>query len=203
MYTKSQILKHTEHKVKELFRDTPVSAHNFDHISRVHGWAKIIATAEGADVFLCEMSAWLHDAGRTREIVPKENREHHELSYQLCREWFRNDPVYCGLSKKEKIIILYAVRYHWNNAADKYPEAIILRDADKLDGYGVIGIKRAMEFFGRDSEALEMSLRLQYMNAYWIRTKTARKIFETNKMMTPLEKEFIKILKREIKPVEL
>ena len=41
------------------------------------------------------------------------------------------------LKKAEKLVVLYAVRYHWNDAADKYKEAIILRDADKLDIYGV------------------------------------------------------------------
>lgn len=198
-----QILKYTSQKVRILFEQHPVSSHNFDHIAHVHKWAKQIAEAEGANVFLCEMSAWLHDIGRTKEIHPKDSREHHEFSYRLCQEWFKEDPFYLELSNAEKNIILYAVRYHWNNAADKYIEAIILRDADKLDGFGNRGIKRAKEFFGDNSEEYERSLCFQYMNAYWIRTRTARKIFEEDNMIGPLNKEFIRVLKSKIVPIEL
>lgn len=206
MYTKKQqkVIDFTENKVRKLFKDYRVAAHGFGHTSRVRNWAVKIAQAEKADVFICELAAWLHDIGRTKEKkrVPL-SAAHHELSYQMCQGWFRREPLFKLLTKQQKLAILYAVRYHWNDAADKYKVALILRDADKFDALGQIGVKRAIQFYQKHGVRLETDLRLKYYCYHWLRTKTAQKIAMKNKMTRPAEKFLISILKKQIKPVAL
>lgn len=206
MYTKQekQVIAYTRNKVRALFADYPVPAHGIDHVARVVAWAKIIATKEKVDVFVSEMSAWLHDIGRTLEGHTNLISEHHELSYDLCRKWFKEDVfLRDNLTKQQKLVILYSVRYHWNDAADKYPEAWILRDADKMDTFGTIGVKRACHFCIGDDKKLEFDLRGRYNNFYWLKTKTARKIVKEKKLLQPVEAFYVKRLKKSIKPVEL
>ena len=203
--TKTKIVKYTKEKVKDLFENYPVAAHGIDHITRVRDWTVQIAKQEKVDIFLSEMAAWLHDIGRTRENKRElHSTAHHELSYQMCREWFKTDPILKRISRKEKLILLYAVRYHWNNAADKYPEAVVLRDADKLDVFGNVGVQRAYQFWGKnDKDSLLRAFRIASGDALWFETKTARNIFDRKKLFAPMRKACAKLLKERILPVKL
>jgi uncharacterized protein len=205
MYTKKQteIIKYTKHKIREFMQVHPVAGHNADHAARVASWAAQIAKAEKANVFLCELAGWLHDAGRAREHEVGNTKRHHELSYEVCQDWFRNDSVLKQLSKKEKIILLYSVRYHWNNVADKYFEAIVLRDADKMDLFGKIGLDRNERYLQYDREKIMLHMRFRTDDMFWIRTKTARKLFKKYKMFDPIFKYTVKRLQEDIKPIEL
>src|SRR3989338_5687636 len=178
-YTKQQLqlLNHARKKVQALFKKYPVPAHGFEHSKRVAENAEKIARAEHArSVFLCELAGWLHDIGRTTEHYTKGNKKsHHELSYEMLREWLREDRAFDLLTKQEKLELLYAVRYHFNNFADKYDTAWILRDADKLDVFGKIGLKRTVEFYAGSDEKLNMGLRYAFEIAQVFRTKTAKK----------------------------
>lgn len=205
MYTVKQqeLIQHTRKKVVDYLDRNTAPGHGSDHATRVANWAVKIATAENRNVFLCEIAGWLHDVGRALEHASGNTKRHHELSYEICQDWFRNDPEFKKLTKKEKLILLYSVRYHWNNAADKYVEAIILRDADKLDLFGKIGIKRAEEFLNYDQDKINLSIRNKANDAFWIRTKTARKFFNKYKMFEPIYKYELKVLKSKIRPVEL
>jgi len=201
---KNKILRFAEKKVSAAFRVHNVPAHDLAHIKRVRNWAVKIARAEGADVFLCELAALLHDAGRSKEkTCSLVSHFHHEASYQICREWFKNEPVFHSLSKRQKSALLYAVRYHWNDAADKYKIAWILRDADKLELFGKIGLKRAEQFNRGDQKRFELDLRLRYYNYYWLRTKTAQKIAAKMEKDYPVARRLIPILKKQIRPVIL
>ncbi len=199
-----ELLGHVEQKIRKLFLENPVPAHGIEHISRVVEWARKIAPKEKAkSIFLCELAAWLHDIGRLREDNPGEDsRKHHELSYIMLQEWFREDKAFDILSKKEKLELLYAVRYHWNNMADKYDTAWILRDADKLDAFGKVGIERVKELFPKDEE-WNLYLRHIYEIFIHVRTKTAKKIIKDKKLMDAVEKEYKSYLKSKIEPVEL
>lgn len=199
------ILAHTRAKVRALFAAHPVKAHGFDHVFRVANWAVQIAKGEKASIFLCEMAGLLHDIGRTQEKGGPAitGATHHELSYKMLREWFLEDRFFDDLTKKEKIILLYSARYHWNNAADKYDVAWILRDADKMDGFGKIGLLRMREVYNNNVEAMDTALRLQFDAYFLLITKTARKIVEDKKMIEPTVGLYKKLLKARIKQVEL
>ncbi|MBI2037787.1 MAG: HD domain-containing protein [Candidatus Magasanikbacteria bacterium] len=205
MYTKEQkkLVSYVRVRVKELMNQYPAKAHGFDHAKRVAKWAVLIATAEHANIFLSEISAWLHDIGRVREEFFGHKKRHHELSYEMCREWFREDKRFDALSKEEKLQILYALRYHWNDMANDYAVAWILRDADKLDGFGKLGLKRSLDFFEGDEGKIEVDLRLRYHTLYNLRSRQAKKIVQEKNMLEPVEKYFKKWLKEKIEPVAL
>jgi len=205
MYSTEQkkLVKHIKTRVKNLFEEHPVKAHNFDHAERVRRWAVIIAKAEKVNIFLSELSALLHDIGRVSEHMLGNTKSHHELSYEWCQQWFREDREFDVLSKEEKLTILYALRYHWNDVADKYTVAWVLRDADKIDGFGKIGLNRTIECFGEDPKKLELDLRLRYHCLFELHTKTARKIVEKKKFFEPIHNYYNRFLKSKIKPVEL
>jgi len=198
-----EILKHTREKVKNLFANYPVPAHGIEHILRVVKWAKLIANNEKANKFLCEMSALLHDIGRTLE-KELEKTNHPELSYKLCQKWFDGDSVLKRLFKQEKIAILYAARYHGNDMANKYPCAYILRDADKLDLLGKIGLERGKLYWKNDLEGFENCLqRGAFCVPKFIKTKTAKEIVKRKNLIKPLVEYYKKLLKNKIKPIKL
>jgi uncharacterized protein len=203
--TKNQIIRYTKNKVKELFKNYPVPAHGFNHVKQVRDWAIKLARAEQANLFLCEMSAWLHDVGRTLEKERDgETSLHHELSYNICQEWFKKDSILKKLPQEDKIAILYSVRYHWNNAADKFASAIILRDADKLDLFGYRGLKRAKQYWGAgNTRALLKATRYVFSDAFFLHTKTARAICKKEKLVEPIKKFHLQLLKKQIKKVSL
>lgn len=205
MYTKLQkeIIAHTKQKVVDLFKKHPAKAHKFDHAKRVVGWAVKIAKAEKADVFLCEMSAWLHDVGHIYENGVGQSHIHHEYSYRMCRAWFKKDLILKKLSRLQKLTLLYAVRYHWNNAADKYEAAWILRDADKLDLFGRVGLKRISIALNYNREQVARALRFTFDYLYWFHTKTAKRFVKEQKLLEPLIHYYYSFLKSRIKPVKL
>ena len=206
-YNESQqkLLSHVKTKVKQVFAETPVPAHGFDHISRVVAWVRQIAPGEKAkQPFLCELAGWLHDIGRVKEKkLSGSDHVHHELSYQLLRQWFKEDRKFDLLSRSEKIELLYAVRYHWNCAARKYDTAWILRDADKLDGFGVAGVGRAREAFGYDEEAWNQNFRYQYSNYLQLETKYAILLVKRYNLLEPLYKAHNQYLRSKIEPIKL
>lgn len=198
-----KLIAHVRSRVKKLFKEYPVKAHGFDHAVRVSKWAVIIAKSERVDVFLPEVAALLHDIGRVPEELPGNTKRHYELSYEMCREWFREDKVFDVLSKKEKLSILYALRYHWNDAANKYKIAWVLRDADKLDALGSIGLKRSVDFWGEYKEKVIQDLRFKGDIVMNLRSKKAISIMKNKKLFEPIRHYFHNILRKQIEPVEL
>lgn len=196
------ILEYTRSKIENLFKNYSVPAHGLGHVLRVEKWAKIIANKEKSDSFLSQMAALFHDIGRIKEGKVG-NEKHHELSYLMCQKWFKEDEVLKKLSKDEKLEILYAVRYHWNDGADKYFSAVILRDADKLDALGKSGLQRALLFYENREQELLTHFRYVYGYGYELKTKTAQRIAKKNKMLETVLKFYYKILKNKIEAVEL
>lgn len=197
-----QLLTYTKAKVRALFKEHPAPAHEYDHADRVRKHGVVIAKAEKEQVWLAELIALLHDIGRTKEhFEPKQT--HHEWSYSMCQEWFREDFHFDVLSDEEKLCILYSVRNHWNSCADDYKQAIILRDADKLDGLGSVGLRR-IKMYNKGNELDQVNdMRLHYEMLYWLRTKKAQAIAKQFGGMTPIDREYARLLKKGIKKVSL
>ena len=131
------------------------------------------------------------------------DNNHTEFSYQVLREWFRNDKHFDILTRVQKLELLYSVRYHWNDEANKYDTAWILRDADKLDCYGAVGVKRLRDAFSDDEKGWNLAMRCMFANSLRMRSLTSRRIVQTRRLIKPLEKELKKFLKGKIEKVEL
>lgn len=197
-----EIFAYTYKKVKAWFKDRPSPGHDFGHAERVTHFSVRLARAEGGNIFLSALSGLLHDVGRA--IEPEfPQKTHHELSYDLCREWFRADPILNTLSRAEKLTILYAVRNHWNNFADGCWEAVILRDADKLDLFGPVFLTRAKQHHDSNWNKIQRDFRLIYDCWYWLRTKTAQKIAGGKNFIQWSDKFYAKLLRSKAKPVRL
>lgn len=202
--THKQLIEHAKQKVEAYFSDFTVPAHGFDHVMRVTVWAKRIAQEEQAThPALCELAGLLHDIGRVPEHFEGKKGGHHFLSYDLLRQWFREDTAFDVLSDDEKKELLYAVRYHWNDQANDYDTAWILRDADKLDAFGEIGLDRLKEHYGDGERRMLQELRFLFQMHHDFRTDTAKKIFEDEDLFAPLLNYNAEKMREAIEPIEL
>lgn len=202
----AEFLNHVRTKVAALFEASPVPAHNLDHAERVAENIIEIAKGEGyKDLFLAEITALVHDIGRVphHHDSAKQKTSHHELSYVMLQEWMNQDSAFDILTDEEKKMILYAVRYHWNNGADDYPLAWLLRDADKLDMLGEYGLERSKEYAGYDEEKFQFDIRMKYDSVYWVHTATARKIMKQRKLVETVDAFYLDYLKQKIEPIVL
>lgn len=200
MYTENQeqFVSLIRQRTQEWFHHFPVPAHNFDHANRVAKYAVRIASSEGGNIFLCEVSALLHDIGRVPEKYDKRSETHHELSYELLKQWFREDTLFDILSDQEKKEILYALRYHWCDGADDFDTAIILRDADKLDLLGQQGMERAFEWVQEIGGSIDEHVRGKFYCFYWLRKETSQRIAQEEKLMEPIDVYYKNYLKEKI-----
>ena len=108
MYTKKQqeIIDYARNKIISYMGESPVAGHDANHAIRVADWAIKIAKKEKGNIFLCELGGLLHDVGRVLEYMDTDNGfkiRHHELSYEICQDWFKNDEILSQLSKPEKL----------------------------------------------------------------------------------------------------
>ena len=110
-------------------------AHGWLHTNRVRHNILILAPAEGADPFLAELAALIHDVGRTQ---PGPENEHGARSAALAKPILASLP----LSGDQQQAVLYAAQWH-NSTRDDTRLLCVLRDADMLDGLGAVGVVRA------------------------------------------------------------
>lgn len=199
----AHIIVQVREKVHQFFDGMTVPAHGIEHVSRVAKYAKRIAAGENArSPFLCELAGLLHDIGRVPEHFDGKAGGHHNLSYELLQEWFR-DGFLPELTDDEKMELLYSVKYHWNNMANEYDTAWILRDADKLDTFGAFGLQRMLEYYGDDEAGINQDLRNHFDIYYWIKTDTAKQMMEEGDMLAPILDYYKEFIISKIEPVSL
>jgi HD superfamily phosphodiesterase len=146
---KGRVLGHVEGTARRVFAEMPLlPVHDILHVERVVRNTQLICEGEGVDPFLPTVCAWLHDIGRLQEIQAKGKGErvyHAEASAQQVPsilEQFRPD-----LGEAIEMIQDAVGRHSSKNADDDPLPAIILKDADRLDGIGAIGLPRVFAFY--------------------------------------------------------
>jgi uncharacterized protein len=105
-----------------------------------------IGEAEGADLEVLEIAAYLHDVGRSFEDMSKGAVCHGEKGAEIATKVLAGYPV----SDEQKANIIHCVRSH-RFRGDRQPETLeakVLFDADKLDAIGAVGIARTFLFAG-------------------------------------------------------
>lgn len=136
--SESQILAHVYEEVQQRFSGIDDLAHGWEHVQRVYQLALSIGEREGANRFIVGMAALMHDLGRT---APHENVEHHaDLSVRLATDLMN----FYAVSPETQQAILHAILAHSfsRGVPPQTLEAHVVRDADRLDGLGAIGIMR-------------------------------------------------------------
>lgn len=128
------------------------SAHDFDHILRVHAMAERIALAEGADVRVVRAAALLHDIARADEDNSSISIDHAELSADKAKTYLLEQ----GASAEFADRVADAIRAHRFRGTHRAEtlEAQVLFDADKLDAIGAIGVARAYAVAGSLNQKL-------------------------------------------------
>jgi uncharacterized protein len=134
----SQILLDTYAEVQRRFAHFNDPAHGWEHVERVYKLALHIAEQEGADPFIVGMAALMHDLGR---ISNSNSTKHHAaLSETAAAEILTIHQV----APETQEAILHAIAAHSfsRNIEARTLEARVVRDADRLDSLGAIGVLR-------------------------------------------------------------
>ena len=125
-------------EVEQRFTGIDDLAHGWEHVSRVYSLALALAERERGDHFIVGMAALLHDLGRT--ALHTETQHHADLSVSLAMTLMQTHSV----PQEQQDAILHAIIAHSfsRGVEPQTLEARIVRDADRLDGLGAIGILR-------------------------------------------------------------
>lgn len=150
MDTNHSILTHIAAKVKEILTNAE-AGHDWLHIERVwRNTLEILETESKADSIIVQLAALLHDVADAKfhngdeSIGPK-------VAMQLMSEIDIDHKV-----KQEVILIIDNLSYKGGFTKSGYHslELDIVRDADRLDAIGAIGIARAFNYGGYKNRRL-------------------------------------------------
>jgi len=153
------------------------SSHDFTHVARVLKYAEMLAKKEKADLEIVRYAALFHDYVREAEHEIK--GDHANLSAKAAEKIL---PRYVA---KEKIpAIVRAIRCHSRRSGvrPKAPEDKIIWDADKLDGFGSIGVIRYLIIGDHLGWTIKRGAKhaldelIDIYNNGFVYTKTAQKI---------------------------
>jgi len=136
------ISKTAEHVREELSGES--SGHDWFHVYRVWKLAEHIGKQEGADMFIVEMTALLHDLDDFK--ITGE----HSKDKKNATSWMENMQV--GADTQQKIIkIIQNMGFtdHIEGQKSLSKEGEVVQDADRLDALGAIGIGRAFAYGGK------------------------------------------------------
>ena len=122
--------------------DSDTSGHDWSHIERVVNATKTIANAEGADLFICEAAALLHDV-----IDDKIVKDPADALKELNKFLTSIEVTPEEIEAIESIITRMSFKNH-QEKQDLSLEGKVVQDADRLDAIGAIGIARVMCYSG-------------------------------------------------------
>jgi len=133
----SQVLSKVYKEMQQRYIGFDDLAHDWEHIKRVYQLALRIAEQENADAFIVGMAASMHDIGH---LSSDTSLHHADLSMSMAGELL----VAYDISAETREAILHAIAAHSFSLGIKPRtlEAKVVRDADRLDSLGAIGILR-------------------------------------------------------------
>ena len=141
MIEKNDILQKAEKLVYDKLH-TDTSGHDWWHVVRVRNLARELAEKEGADTFICELTALLHDMADDKlNADPEQALE--DLKCWLSEQKMSSDDI--------DHIIQIITTMSFKGSGKSIPptlEGKIVQDADRLDAIGAIGIARCMAYSG-------------------------------------------------------
>ena len=140
MKQQEQLKAMEQYAKRVLSADT--TGHDWSHIERVVNTTKTIAKAEGADLFICEAAALLHDVIDDKivkdPIVALKGLKEFLISIEVTPE---------QVEVIESIITRMSFKNH-KEQQELSLEGKVVQDADRLDAIGAIGIASVMCYSG-------------------------------------------------------
>ncbi|UJL48057.1 HD domain-containing protein [Virgibacillus sp. NKC19-16] len=142
---KEKCLQAIRNYVHTLFH-SDATGHDFFHMKRVARIAKEIAEQEKADLFITEVSAWLHDIGDEKLFSDSVKATKDMITFLES----------IGLSNAEIIEIKKAIRdvSFRKEGVPATLEGKIVQDADRIDAIGAVGIARTFAYGGAKKQLI-------------------------------------------------
>jgi uncharacterized protein len=133
----AQILSNVYEDIQQRYAGFSDLAHGWEHIQRVYKLGLFLAELEQADTFIVGMAALMHDMGH---LSAEQTKHHAELSLSMAQETLSRYQVSGDIQQA----ILHAIEAHSFSLGiePRTLEAKVVRDADRLDAVGAIGILR-------------------------------------------------------------
>ncbi|MFD2597954.1 HD domain-containing protein [Sphingobacterium corticis] len=120
------------------------SGHDWWHIQRVWNNTKLILENESADRLVCELAALLHDIADSKFHDGDET-----IGPRVAGEFLSKENVSPEIIEHvQQIILNMSFKASLGEITFDSPELQIVRDADRLDAIGAIGIARAFNYGG-------------------------------------------------------
>ncbi len=144
MQEKKQIIAKAESYVREKLGDEH-TGHDYWHCARVRDMALRIAEKEGADTFIVELAALLHDV-RDPKLYGNDDLAAKDAFEKIVRDLDLDETTREHVSHiAENLSFSKSLG---KNKAAKTKEFMVVQDADRLDAIGAIGIARAFAYGG-------------------------------------------------------
>lgn len=145
----SSIIDQAAAHIQRLFANEG-SGHDWWHIYRVWKSAVRIAEAEGADLYVVQLAALLHDIADW-----KFHGGDLTAGPRVAREWLEQHDVKPDVSD-HVCDIIGQLSYKGSGVATDMPtlEGRVVQDADRLDAIGALGIARAFAYGGHDGRLM-------------------------------------------------
>ncbi|MGE7823764.1 DUF3658 domain-containing protein [Paenibacillus sp. NPDC093718] len=145
--THSQIIQQAQDFTRSVLEQDS-SGHDWWHILRVTRIARILAYLEDANVYICELSALLHD------VADEKLNESKEAGYERVQHWLKQ----AGVEASDQELVLEIISTMsfsgGTGSAMRTLEGRIVQDADRLDAIGVIGIARTFAYSGWKGQSM-------------------------------------------------
>jgi len=139
----NEIIKRTADYVKSRLSGEG-SGHDWWHVYRVWKTAVEICKKEGADLFVVQLAALLHDIADWKFHSGDDS-----IGPKLAREWLEKLDVDKNvISHVCEIIKEVSFKGAGVKSKIKTKEGMVVQDADRLDAIGAIGIARAFAYGG-------------------------------------------------------
>jgi uncharacterized protein len=118
--------------------------HDWWHIERVWKNAKLIAASEDVNIFIVELGVLLHDIADAKFFDGDEYIGPEKARIFLERSFVKKEII----DHVEDIIRNISFKGGNNSTTFYSPELAVVRDADRLDAMGAIGVARAFNYGG-------------------------------------------------------
>lgn len=146
---RDEVLNKTETHIHKLLSGEG-SGHDWWHIHRVRNTALKLARDEGADLFITELGALLHDIADHKFHGGDENAG--PLAAEAFLRSIKTEPEVIS----EVCTIIREVSYKGAGVATPVSskEAAVVQDADRLDAIGAVGIARTFAYGGYSGQPM-------------------------------------------------
>lgn len=140
---RQEILENTRNFVKKELQNAE-GGHDWSHIERVVRNSRAIASVEGANSFIVELGALLHDIADSKFHDGDET-----VGPVVARRFLEQQGLEEAIIQHvEQIIRFISFKGGTENSGFSSPEFFVVQDADRLDALGAIGIARAFNYGG-------------------------------------------------------